>query len=216
VIALHGWLDNAASFDVMLPFMDTLHVIAIDCAGHGNSSFRSADSSYNIWQDISEVIGIADQLGWDRFALLGHSRGAIISSLVAGTFPERITHLALIDGHIPSLAGAQGTAAQLAKSLHEHRRYSQSSPSFFHSFERAVQARTNGFLPLQEGAATVLAQRGVREEERGFYWHNDANILKIFTAQSALRFCWLRLRAVLFTAIQLAPIIRNVKNPSPG
>ena len=58
VIALHGWLDNAASFDVMLPHMDNFHVIAIDCAGHGNSSFRSADSSYNIWQDIPEVMGI--------------------------------------------------------------------------------------------------------------------------------------------------------------
>ena len=176
VIALHGWLDNAASFDVMLPYMDNLHVIALDCAGHGNSSFRSADSSYNIWQDIAEVMAVADQLGWQRFALLGHSRGAIISSLVAGTFPERISHVALIDGHLPSLADAQGSAVQLAKSLSEHRRYTASTPSFFHSFDRAVQARVNGFVPLQESAATLLAQRGVREESRGFYWHNDQRL----------------------------------------
>lgn len=176
VIALHGWLDNAASFDAMLPHLDNLHVIALDSAGHGNSSFRSADSSYNIWQDIAEVIGVADQLGWQRFALLGHSRGAIISSLVAGTFPERISHVALIDGHMPSLADAQGSAVQLAKSLHEHRRYANTPPSFFHSFERAVQARINGFLPLQESAAMLLAKRGVREEPRGFYWHNDQRL----------------------------------------
>ncbi len=176
VIALHGWLDNAASFDAMLPHTHNLHVIALDCAGHGNSSFRSADSSYNIWQDIAEVMGVADQLGWQRFALLGHSRGAIISSLVAGTFPERISHVALIDGHMPSLADAQGSAVQLAKSLHEHRRYGQSAPSFFHSFDRAVLARVNGFVPLQEAAATLLAQRGVREEARGFYWHNDQRL----------------------------------------
>ena len=176
VIALHGWLDNAASFDVMLPHMDNLHVIAIDCAGHGNSSFRSADSSYNIWQDIPEVMGIADQLGWDRFALLGHSRGAIISSLIAGTFPQRISHVALIDGYMPSLSDAQGSAVQLAKSLHEHQRYAQATPSFFHSFDRAVQARVNGFAPLQESAATLLAERGVREEPRGFYWHNDQRL----------------------------------------
>jgi pimeloyl-ACP methyl ester carboxylesterase len=151
-------------------------VIALDCAGHGNSSFRSADSSYNIWQDIAEVMGVADQLGWQRFALLGHSRGAIISSLVSGTFPERISHVALIDGHMPSLADAQGSAVQLAKSLHEHRRYAESAPSFFHSFDRAVLARVNGFVPLQEAAATLLAQRGVREEARGFYWHNDQRL----------------------------------------
>tara|TARA_B110000879_G_scaffold165489_1_gene213811 strand:+ start:3577 stop:4443 length:867 start_codon:yes stop_codon:yes gene_type:complete len=176
VIALHGWLDNAASFDVMLPHMDNLHVVALDCAGHGNSSFRSADSSYNIWQDIGEVMAIADQLGWQRFALLGHSRGAIISSLIAGTFPDRITHVALIDGHIPSLEDERGSAVQLAKSLQDHRRYTEASPSYFHSFERAVQARVNGFAPLQESAATVLAKRGVREESRGFYWHNDQRL----------------------------------------
>ena len=91
VIALHGWLDNAASFDLMLPFLSDMHVIALDCAGHGGSSFRSADSGYNIWQDIAEVLGVADQMGWDQFALLGHSRGAIISTLIAGAFPDRIS-----------------------------------------------------------------------------------------------------------------------------
>lgn len=176
VIALHGWLDNAASFDVMLPCMENLHVIALDCAGHGKSSFRSADASYNIWQDIAEVMGVADQLGWQRFALLGHSRGAIISTLIAGTFPERISHVALIDGHLPTLADAQGSAVQLAKSLYEQRRYAESAPSFFHSFDRAVLARVNGFLPLQESAAILLARRGVREEPRGFYWHNDQRL----------------------------------------
>ena len=65
---------------------------------------------------------------------------------------------------MPSLADAQGSAVQLAKSLHEHRRYLRLQPSFFHSFDRAVQARVNGFVTLQESAATLLAERGVREE----------------------------------------------------
>ena len=43
VIALHGCLYNAASFDRMLPFMENLHVIALDLAGHGRSSHRSRD-----------------------------------------------------------------------------------------------------------------------------------------------------------------------------
>tara|TARA_B110000503_G_scaffold104576_1_gene155971 strand:+ start:65 stop:928 length:864 start_codon:yes stop_codon:yes gene_type:complete len=176
VIALHGWLDNAASFDLMLPFMSDMHVIALDCAGHGGSSFRSADSGYNIWQDIAEVLGVADQMGWDRFALLGHSRGAIISTLIAGAFPARISHAALIDGYLPGLADAKGTAIQLAKSVYEAKRFSASTPSFFPDFDRAVQARVNGFISLSEGAATVLAQRGVREHERGFYWHTDQRL----------------------------------------
>jgi len=176
VIALHGWLDNAASFDVMLPFMSDMHVIALDCAGHGGSSFRSADSGYNIWQDIAEVLAVADQLGWDRFALLGHSRGAIIASLIAGTFPDRITHAALIDGYLPGLADANGSAKQMAKSVYENKRFGASAPSFFADYDRAVQARVNGFIPLKEGAASVLAERGVRQHEKGFYWHTDQRL----------------------------------------
>ena len=176
VIALHGWLDNANSFDVMLPYMDDLHVMALDCAGHGSSSFRSADSGYNIWQDIDEVMAVADQLGRERFVLLGHSRGAIISTLIAGAFPERITQLALIDGHMPGLADVGGTAKQVARAIYENKRYGNASPSFFGDYDRAVMARINGFVPLQESAARALAERGVRQDARGFYWHNDQRL----------------------------------------
>ena len=67
IIALHGWLDNANSFDRMLPHMDQVHVIAVDMAGHSQSGFRSADSGYDIWQDIADVMAIAEQMGWNRF-----------------------------------------------------------------------------------------------------------------------------------------------------
>ena len=119
VIALHGWLDNAASFDRILPFMENLHVIALDLAGHGRSSHRSADSSYDTWIDIGEVMSVADQMGWDRFALLGHSRGAIISGLIAGTFPERITHAVLIDGYVPMPQSPDNAAKQVMKAIRE-------------------------------------------------------------------------------------------------
>ncbi|MDG1813204.1 MAG: alpha/beta hydrolase [Porticoccaceae bacterium] len=176
VIALHGWLDNANTFDRMLPFMDNLHVIALDLAGHGRSDFRSADSGYEIWHDISDIMTVADAMGWERFALLGHSRGAIISGLVAGTYPERISHAVLIDGYLPMPADAQGTAKHLAKSLHENRRFGNSSPTLFRDYESAVRARINGFVPLQPEAAGTLAERGVVETEQGFYWRNDQRL----------------------------------------
>lgn len=176
VIALHGWLDNAASFDRMLPFMENLHVIALDLAGHGRSSHRSMDSSYDIWIDIAEVAVVADQMGWDRFALLGHSRGAIISGLIAGTFPERITHTVLIDGYLPMPQAVNETARQVAKAIRENRRFAATSPTFFDDFERAVYARVRGFVPLEVEAASLLASRGVAESERGYYWANDQRL----------------------------------------
>jgi pimeloyl-ACP methyl ester carboxylesterase len=176
IIALHGWLDNANSFDNMLPYLENFHVIALDMAGHSRSGFRSADSSYDIWQDIGDIAAVADQMGWDRFALLGHSRGAIVSALVAGTFPERITHCMLIDSYFPIPNKTGNAAAQLAKAIADARRFSSLSPSAFDSFEDAVQARVNGFVSLQPEAATTLAERGVIESEGKFYWHNDQRL----------------------------------------
>jgi len=176
VIALHGWLDNAATFDRMLPFMDNLHVVALDLAGHGLSGHRSVDATYDVWMDVGEVMAVADQMGWEHFALIGHSRGAIISGLIAGTFPDRISHVVLIDGYIPMAQEAGGAARQLAKAIRENNRFGASSPTFFHDFDRAVQARVNGFVPLEVDAAEILASRGVVEGPRGFYWRSDQRL----------------------------------------
>ena len=161
VIALHGWLDNAASFDRMLPYMKNLHVVAPDLAGHGPSGHRSEDSGYDIWSDIADVMAVADQMGWDTFALLGHSRGAIIAGLVSGTFPDRISHAVLIDGYVPTPVDDGNSAKQLAKAIHENKRFGQASPTAFRDFDHAVQARTSGILPLEPEAAAILAARGV-------------------------------------------------------
>ena len=176
VIALHGWLDNAASFDRMLPFMENLHVIALDLAGHGRSSHRSRDSSYDIWIDIGEIISVADQMGWDRFSLIGHSRGAAIAGLIAGTYPDRVAQLALIDGYVPMPSEADDAAKQLKRAIRENKRFANSQPTFFPDFEKAIQARVKGFVPLQQEAAALLAKRGVSEGSRGFYWANDQRL----------------------------------------
>jgi len=176
VIALHGWLDNANSFDRLLPHLENLHVIALDSAGHGRSSFRSADSGYDIWQDIGDVIAVADQMGWETFRLLGHSRGAVIATLVAGTIPQRVSHCLLIDGFPPIPDKPKSAAQQMARALYENRRFGAAAPTQFASFEQAVQARVNGFVPLQLAAATTLAERGVFEEGGSFYWRNDQRL----------------------------------------
>jgi pimeloyl-ACP methyl ester carboxylesterase len=193
VIALHGWLDNANSFDRMLPFLDDIHLIAIDKAGHGLSGSRSADSGYDIWQDIGDVIAVADAMDFDRFGLLGHSRGASICALVAGCFPQRVSALMLVEGYLPMPDKPQDAPTQIARALHENRRFASASPTFFPSFERAVQARVDGFIPLKPEAARMLAERGVKERDGGFYWANDqrlkaASMVK-FTSDQLKGFC---------------------------
>ena len=176
VIALHGWLDNANSFDQMLPYLTDMHVIAIDMAGHSQSGDRSEDSGYDIWQDIGDVLAVSEQMNWDRFALLGHSRGAIVSALVAGTFPKLVSHCILIDSYFPIPNKPANAAGQLAKAITDRKRFQSIKPSAFNSFDDAVKARVNGFVPLQKQAATILAERGVVEVDGKFSWRNDQRL----------------------------------------
>ena len=176
VIALHGWLDNANSFDQMLPHLDGMHVIAVDMAGHSQSGDRSADSGYDIWQDVADVLAISEQMGWDRFALLGHSRGAIVSALFAGTFPDLVSQCLLIDSYFPIPNKPANAASQLAKAITDKKRFKTIQPTAFNSFEDAVKARVNGFVPLQKEAAIILAQRGVVETNGKYFWRNDQRL----------------------------------------
>ena len=97
VLALHGWLDNAASFIPLAPHFDALDLRAVDLPGHGASDHLAQGADYSFAGAVHSVLDIADALGWARFALLGHSMGAGIASLVAAACPERVTRLVAIE-----------------------------------------------------------------------------------------------------------------------
>ena len=97
VLALHGWLDNAASFLPMAPFLGSLDLVAIDLPGHGRSAHLPPGADYSFPGAIASVLDVADALGWERFALLGHSMGAGIASLVAAACPQRVERLVAVE-----------------------------------------------------------------------------------------------------------------------
>ncbi len=177
VLALHGWLDNSASFSVLAPLLEGVELVALDMAGHGQSDHRPGSAPYNIWEDVAEIFAIADQLGWERFALLGHSRGAIISMLAAGTFPERITHLGLIEGLLPEPTPVADAPEQLAQSIRSIRSLSAKPLTLYPDIAAAVRARERGAFPLSQSAAAILTERGLTPVAGGFHWSTDQRLL---------------------------------------
>jgi pimeloyl-ACP methyl ester carboxylesterase len=176
VIGLHGWLDNAGSFDLLAPLLDGWHLVALDAAGHGNSDNRSADASYNIWQEVGDILEVATGLGWDRFNLLGHSRGAAVATLFAGTFPEKTESLMLIEGGLPFLGDAAEAAENLALVLTRTRALRGQSGRIFASRDQAIAERVDGFSPVSREAAEILARRSLREVPKGWQWHADRRL----------------------------------------
>lgn len=183
VLALHGWLDNSASFFELAPRLTGCYLVALDLAGHGFSDHRGNFSPYNIWDDVADIFAVADQLGWQQFSLLGHSRGAIISTLAAGTFPERIVSLALIEGVFPEPVSAIDSPLQLASSINAIKALTYKTLKVFKSVDIAVKSRQRGLFPLGEPAARALVMRGLKQVEGGFSWSSDQCLL----APSALK-----------------------------
>src|SRR3546814_4905525 len=80
VLALHGWLVNAASFVPLAVEFERIgtrvDLAAPDLPGHGRSAHLPPGADYSFAGALHSVLDVADALGWERFALLGHSMGA--------------------------------------------------------------------------------------------------------------------------------------------
>jgi pimeloyl-ACP methyl ester carboxylesterase len=176
VIALHGWLDNAMSFARLAPKLKGLRIVALDLAGHGHSDHRPAGGSYAIWDYVHDVLQVAEQFGWQRFSLLGHSMGAIVSVLLAAAMPERVERLALIDGLIPYTGEADTAPTKLGEALKAQLALAGKSKPVYAQLERAVAARMQGVGAVSLEAAELLAGRGLMPVPGGYTWRTDARL----------------------------------------
>lgn len=209
LLALHGWLDNAASFDLLAPRLEGFRTVAVDAAGHGFSDARSADGRYNITHEVGDVFEIVERLGWRRFGLLGHSRGAAVAALFAGTFPERVDALVMIEGGIPILAEPEQAPGNLAEAIAQVGALRGKTGRVFPDRATALSERAGGFSPVSLDAAAMLATRSLREVEGGYRWHADQRL----KAKSELYLSGDHMRA--FTCRIAAPALAFLASESP-
>lgn len=175
VLALHGWLDNAASFVPLLAHLPGCDVVAIDLPGHGHSAHRPDGSDYVFADWLLDVLAVLDELGWPRCRLLGHSLGGAIAALVAVATPERIERLGLIESAGPLSGDAAGAAQRLCDAISARRRVDTGPLRTFPDIATAVRTRmhSNG---LSEASARLLVERGIAPVEGGFAWRSDRRL----------------------------------------
>ena len=180
VLALHGWLDNAASFLPLAPFLDGIELVAIDMPGHGRSAHLPAGADYSFAGALANLLDVADALGWDRFGLLGHSMGGAIGSLLAAACPERVTRLLAIEA-IGTLAETpEQTVPRLREALAAQRALRDKRLRVFPDVDSAVRARQFASrVPgsgLGEAEVRLLVARGLRAVDGGYTWSSDPRL----------------------------------------
>jgi pimeloyl-ACP methyl ester carboxylesterase len=129
--------------------------------------------AYHFVDAVGDVLALADALAWERFALIGHSMGAGIASLVPGAAPRRVTHLVVVDGLGPLSAPAAEAPANLARALAADRR--ARPPRCFPDLATAVAARQGG-SDLSAAAAQLLVERAVEVGPDGVRFRHDPRL----------------------------------------
>ncbi len=180
LLALHGWLDNAASFDGLAPLLETRHVVALDMAGHGRSDWRSA-SAPDYWLDyLDDIDQVFHHFGWSNADLLGHSLGGTLASTFAAAFPERVQRLLLIEALGPLALPIEQTVPQLRKGIAARAAFAPSALRVFADVEHAAQARMRA-NDLSHAAAMTLVARGLAKVDApavsGYRWSSDPRLL---------------------------------------
>lgn len=175
LIALHGWLDNAASFSGLAPLLDGSRVIALDLTGHGRSDHRPAGCSHHFVDWVPQVLEAAEVLGLETFDLVGHSMGAGISSMLPAAAPGRVRRLVLIEGAGPMASSPDLAPNLLRKALEDEGRVAAATVKVHPDLDSAVAARCRD-TDLDPTSARVLVERSVEAVSAGVRFTFDPRL----------------------------------------
>uniref|UniRef100_A0A3Q2GRZ4 Serine hydrolase like 2 n=1 Tax=Equus caballus TaxID=9796 RepID=A0A3Q2GRZ4_HORSE len=177
VLCLHGWLDNANSFDRLIPLLPKdFHYVAVDFGGHGLSSHYGPGLPYYQQNFVSEVRRVAAALKWDRFSLMGHSFGGLVGGMFSCVFPEMVDKLILLEA-APFAVDSNEMENLLTykRRAIEHTLLVEASkkPSSVVSWEEMLQRFLQNNSHVSEESGELLLQRGTTPVAGGLVLNRD-------------------------------------------
>lgn len=175
VIGLHGYLDNAASLEPLAPFLHNCRFIALDLAGHGNSSHRPHGAHYNLVDYLQDLHALIQHKEFDKVVLLGHSLGGILATMYAAVFPEKVSGVVSIDACGPLTKSVETTTEQLRDSIESRFKKTRNRLKVV-DIEQAVEARCQ-VSDISEEHARVILKRNLTQDAGGHYfWASDPKL----------------------------------------
>lgn len=93
VLALHGWFGSARGWGSLPDYLDTAAYtyVFMDVRGYGDRKQVSGD--FTMEEAAADALALADELGWDRFSLVGHSMSGMAIQHVLVQAPDRVRRL---------------------------------------------------------------------------------------------------------------------------
>ena len=98
IVLLHGFPQTHLMWRHVAPALAAEYtVICPDLRGYGDSDKPAEGTAYAKREMARDVLAVSERLGFDRFAVVGHDRGALVAFRAALDHPRKVTHLASLD-----------------------------------------------------------------------------------------------------------------------
>ncbi|GGO76960.1 alpha/beta fold hydrolase [Nonomuraea cavernae] len=122
VLLLHGHPRTHATWHQVAPVLYPHHVVVCpDLRGYGRSSKPPTTPDHEPYSKRAmarDLVALMRDLGHDRFAVVGHDRGAYVAQRLALDHPDAVTHLVVLDSVPIGEALARCDAAFAARWWH--------------------------------------------------------------------------------------------------
>lgn len=215
---LHGWCEVSASFQFVVEALrHSWRVVAPDWRGFGLSQWNHGHYWFaDYFADLDQLLLHYSPAAPAR--IVGHSMGAVVSSLYGGIRPERVAALVNMEGiglHVSTAEEMPGRVAQWLRQMGEEAAF-RTYPD-----RASFAARLRRDNPrLTPARAEYLARHLAREVEGGVSWAADPRHLWVNPTRIHLeeaKACWRRIQApVLFIHGDDSDYIRRAFADQPG
>lgn len=168
VLLLHGFLDSSWGWAraVRAGLAGRFHVVAPDLRGHGDTGWIGPGGYYHFIDYLSDVDEVARRVARGRLSVVGHSMGGSVAAYFAGTFPERVHRLALLEGLGPP--ETPGEVPERVRVWLDAWRRVRERPARSYADVDEAAARLRAHDPLLDAdLALELAERGTRVDADG-------------------------------------------------
>lgn len=167
VVLLHGFLENAWAWEstVEAGLADRFHLISADFRGHGDSDRVGTGGEYHLADYLADLHDLIPLVARERLSIVGHSLGGAVAGLYAGTCPERVFRLALLEG--TGLPHSDAGPGRAAKWLRERERVRDRPQRSYASVEEAATRLRESDPSLRPELALRLAEKGTARADDG-------------------------------------------------
>jgi pimeloyl-ACP methyl ester carboxylesterase len=103
VLLVHGWPQTWYQFRMLMPELaGDFEVVAVDQRGIGLSD--KPEDGYDTGTLATDLVGLMDALGHERFAVVGCDTGLLIGYALAADHPDRVDRVALGEAPLPGVS----------------------------------------------------------------------------------------------------------------